>query len=59
MVMAGAGHEIKESRICDRDGIINAPVVRNGKPYPPSTLDSVEILPGVKDALIELKEGIP
>ena len=55
--MAGAGHELKRAVFLDRDGIINAPVVRNGKPYPPSTLDSVEILPGVKDALIELKEA--
>ena len=57
MVMADAGQELKRAVFLDRDGIINAPVVRNGKPYPPSTLDSVEILPGVKDALIELKEA--
>lgn len=55
--MADAGQELKRAVFLDRDGIINAPVVRNGKPYPPSTLDSVEILPGVKDALIELKEA--
>ncbi len=55
--MADAGQELKRAVFLDRDGIINAPVVRNGKPYPPSTFDSVEILPGVKDALIELKEA--
>ena len=55
--MDDAGQALKRAVFLDRDGIINAPVVRNGKPYPPSTLDSVEILPGVKDALIRLKEA--
>jgi D-glycero-D-manno-heptose 1,7-bisphosphate phosphatase len=30
----------------DRDGIINRAIVRDGKPYPPSQLKDVEILPG-------------
>lgn len=30
----------------DRDGIINRAIVRAGKPYPPSTLEELEILPG-------------
>lgn len=32
----------------DRDGVINRAVVRNGKPYPPATLDEFELLPGVE-----------
>jgi len=38
----------------DRDGVINRAVVRNGKPYPPSGLGEVEILPGVADAMNDL-----
>lgn len=35
----------------DRDGVINASVVRGGRPYPPDTLEALEILPGVHDTL--------
>lgn len=41
----------------DRDGVINRAIVRNGIPYPPSSLDEVEILPGVKQALQELHDA--
>lgn len=40
----------------DRDGVINAARVVNGKPYPPSSLQDFEILPGVKSALEKLKK---
>lgn len=39
----------------DRDGVINRSIVRSGKPYPPETLDELEILPGVEEALVALK----
>jgi D-sedoheptulose 7-phosphate isomerase len=39
----------------DRDGVLNAAVVRNGKPFPPSTIDELRVLPDVKDALARLK----
>lgn len=38
----------------DRDGVINRAVVREGKPYPPSSLATTEILPGVSEALAAL-----
>lgn len=38
----------------DRDGVINRAIVREGKPYPPSSLASTEILPGVPEALAAL-----
>lgn len=38
----------------DRDGVINRAVVLEGKPYPPSNLTAVEILPGVSDAMQSL-----
>lgn len=55
MVAGPAGSELKRAVFLDRDGIINESVVRNGKPYPPATLEDVVILPGVKDALERLK----
>lgn len=41
----------------DRDGVINRSIVREGKPYPPQTMDELEILPGVPDALLRLREA--
>ena len=39
----------------DRDGVINRAVVRGGKPYPPDALEQLEILPGVPQALQDLR----
>src|SRR6478672_10776742 len=39
----------------DRDGVINRAVVRDGKPYPPATLAELDILPGVAEALAQLR----
>lgn len=39
----------------DRDGVINRAFVRGGKPFPPSTLQELEVLPGVSEALQDLK----
>jgi transaldolase len=41
----------------DRDGVINAAVVRAGKPYPPARVEDVVILPGVAGALAELRRA--
>jgi len=38
----------------DRDGVLIACVVRNGKPYPPMRMEEVEILPGVTEAARKL-----
>ena len=40
----------------DRDGVINRPLIRAEKPYPPSSLDEFEILPGVPGACELLKK---
>lgn len=40
----------------DRDGVINRPLIRGGKPYPPSNVDEFDILPGVPDACRLLKK---
>jgi D-glycero-D-manno-heptose 1,7-bisphosphate phosphatase len=39
----------------DRDGVINAAVVRDGRPYPPACVHDLEVLPGVAAALLRLK----
>jgi D-glycero-D-manno-heptose 1,7-bisphosphate phosphatase len=39
----------------DRDGTLNAPVVRHNKPYPPSTLEEFILLEGVVEGCAKLK----
>jgi D-glycero-D-manno-heptose 1,7-bisphosphate phosphatase len=39
----------------DRDGVINRAVVRDGKPHPPDTIEELEVLPGVPNALRKLR----
>ena len=41
----------------DRDGVLNRPVVREGKPYPPQSLDELDVLPGVPEAVVSLHEA--
>ena len=39
----------------DRDGVLNASVIRQGKPYPPDSLADLMVLPGVREALLTLR----
>ena len=39
----------------DRDGVINRGITRQGRPYPPDSLEELELLPGVEQALSGLK----
>lgn len=41
----------------DRDGVVNRAVLRDGKPYPPSTLADLRLLPGVREACRMLREA--
>lgn len=41
----------------DRDGVINRARVVEGRPYPPRALAELEILPGVAEALQELRNA--
>jgi D-glycero-D-manno-heptose 1,7-bisphosphate phosphatase len=41
----------------DRDGVLNRAIVRNGRPYPPATLEEFEILPDVPDAIRRLHDA--
>jgi len=40
----------------DRDGVINKAIIRDRKPYAPSTFDEFEIIHGVKKAVSSLKK---
>jgi len=48
---------IRSAVFLDRDGVLNRSVVRNGKPYPPASVDELEVLPGVLRSLVRLKEA--
>jgi D-glycero-D-manno-heptose 1,7-bisphosphate phosphatase len=39
----------------DRDGTLNAAVVRDGRPYPPATVAEIALLPGVAEGCARLK----
>jgi D-glycero-D-manno-heptose 1,7-bisphosphate phosphatase len=41
----------------DRDGVINRTSIRNGVPRPPASVDALEILPGVREALARLRDA--
>ena len=40
----------------DRDGVINKASIINGKPYPPRNLDELELIPGVDQAILQLRD---
>lgn len=41
----------------DRDGVLNRPMLRDGRGYAPKTVEDFEILPGVGDAVERLKSA--
>ena len=53
MFSSGRSHAI----FLDRDGVINRSFVRAGKPFAPVSLDQLEILPGVAQALLKMREA--
>lgn len=38
----------------DRDGTLNVPIVRKGKPYPPVTVEEFQLFPGVTESCRQL-----
>ncbi|MBU3632862.1 HAD-IIIA family hydrolase [Polynucleobacter sp. AP-Feld-500C-C5] len=41
----------------DRDGVINASIVREGKPYPPNSLNDFTYLPGAVEGIKRLRQA--
>jgi D-glycero-D-manno-heptose 1,7-bisphosphate phosphatase len=50
-------HALTPAVFLDRDGVLNRPVVRDGKPYPPATLEEFELYPEAAEACRRLKEA--
>ncbi len=53
----GIFHKVNKAVFLDRDGVINRAVLRGGLPHPPESVQDLEILPGVGDALALLKSA--
>ena len=49
--------EMKRIVFLDRDGVLNLPIVREGKPFPPATLAEFEIYPDAAASCRRLKEA--
>jgi D-glycero-D-manno-heptose 1,7-bisphosphate phosphatase len=49
--------QLQKAVFLDRDGVINRPVVIDGKPYPPQAVRDFEILPDVAQACQRLKNA--
>lgn len=47
---------VRRAVFLDRDGVINEAKIKSGKPHPPTSVDELRILPGVPDALGQLRE---
>jgi D-glycero-D-manno-heptose 1,7-bisphosphate phosphatase len=50
----GAGLTVR-AVFLDRDGVINESIIRDGKPYPPPTLEALRVCAGVPEALHALR----
>jgi D-glycero-D-manno-heptose 1,7-bisphosphate phosphatase len=46
----------KRAIFLDRDGVLNFPVIRDGKPFAPARVEDVEIYEGLRDRLQRLKD---
>lgn len=48
---------MKRAVFLDRDGVINKSVTREGRPYAPGSVDDLEIIEGVREALASLRNA--
>ena len=46
---------MKRAVFLDRDGVLNRSMVKNGRPYAPTSLDEFELMPGVIEAVTSLR----
>ena len=51
-------HEVSRRAVfLDRDGVLNRPVIRDGRPFPPANLEGFELYPDVVEGCARLKEA--
>lgn len=48
---------LKSAVFLDRDGVLNRAIVRAGRPYPPASVEEMEITPGAAVALGRLRDA--
>lgn len=51
----GVAGPVKRAVFLDRDGVLNRALIRDGRTFPPATLEELEILPGTGEALGRLR----
>jgi D-glycero-D-manno-heptose 1,7-bisphosphate phosphatase len=49
--------KLRRAVFLDRDGVVNRPLIRGNKPYPPRSVAEFEVLPGVAGACQRLKQA--
>jgi D-glycero-D-manno-heptose 1,7-bisphosphate phosphatase len=53
----GVLRKVNRAVFLDRDGVINGAVLRGGLPFPPQSVQDVQVLPGVPEALALLRSA--
>lgn len=48
---------VRRAIFLDRDGVLNRSLMRNGKPYAPTSLGDLVLMPGVEQALLRLRRA--
>jgi D-glycero-D-manno-heptose 1,7-bisphosphate phosphatase len=56
-LLTSAATKLRRAVFLDRDGVINRAILRDGKPYAPTTFAEFEILSGVPEACAKLKQA--
>lgn len=57
MPRSGESLTLRRAIFLDRDGVINAVILRNNRPYPPTNSSELRVLPGVSGALEKLRKS--
>jgi D-glycero-D-manno-heptose 1,7-bisphosphate phosphatase len=52
----GVGALTRRAVFLDRDGVLNDAVIRDGKPYPPDSVEELRVVDGAADALALLRD---